>query len=211
MDSIAPIFLSSFIIALSGAMMPGPLLTKTVSESPRCGTMTGPLLIAGHGILEFGLLLLLFFGLAPILRSNTIIAGIAFIGGIILLWSAAEMFRSIPHASIPSQVTTQHNGRLITSGILMSMANPYWTIWWATIGLGYVVHSEKFGFPGVIAFFCGHILADLVWYTSISVAITKGKRFISARLYKAIIAICGGMMIAFAIYFVVNGFRKLIG
>jgi threonine/homoserine/homoserine lactone efflux protein len=43
---------TSFVIALSGAMMPGPLLTVTISESPRRGMLAGPLLVLGHGILD---------------------------------------------------------------------------------------------------------------------------------------------------------------
>ncbi|MBN1636251.1 MAG: LysE family transporter, partial [Deltaproteobacteria bacterium] len=61
------IFGSSFVIALSGAMVPGPLLTVTISESARRGAMTGPLLIVGHGILELLLLIAIMMGLAPFL------------------------------------------------------------------------------------------------------------------------------------------------
>lgn len=55
--------ISSFIIALSGAMMPGPLFAVTVSETPRRGWITGPVLVAGHGVLELSLLLLIVSGL----------------------------------------------------------------------------------------------------------------------------------------------------
>ena len=63
--SLIAIFTSSFIIALSGALMPGPLLTFTVSESPQRGAITGPLVILGHGILELALVLALLSGMAP--------------------------------------------------------------------------------------------------------------------------------------------------
>ena len=47
-DSIAVlfgIFATSFVIALSGALMPGPVLTVTISESTKRGFWAGPLII----------------------------------------------------------------------------------------------------------------------------------------------------------------------
>ena len=67
------IFTSSFVIALSGALMPGPLLTVTISESTRRGAVAGPLMILGHGILELALILALLAGLAPILKRDDVI------------------------------------------------------------------------------------------------------------------------------------------
>ena len=59
--SLALIFGSSFVIALSGALMPGPLLTATIAESSRRGFIAGPLLIGGHAILEMALIGALLF------------------------------------------------------------------------------------------------------------------------------------------------------
>lgn len=42
---IVTIFITSFIIAFSGAMMPEPPLTVAISETPRRGFITGRLLI----------------------------------------------------------------------------------------------------------------------------------------------------------------------
>ena len=50
------LFFSSIVIALSGAMMPGPMLTVVVTETPRHGARAGPLVVLGHGILELVLL-----------------------------------------------------------------------------------------------------------------------------------------------------------
>ncbi len=95
------------------------------------------------------------------------------------------------------------------SGILMSVANPYWIIWWATIGLGYILYSWRFGFWGIAFFFVGHILADLVWYSLIAVAVAGGRHFLTNRLYRGLIAVCAVFLIVFAGYFSYAGFEKL--
>ena len=46
------IFMTSFVIALSGALAPGPLLAACISESTKHGFKSGPLMILGHAILE---------------------------------------------------------------------------------------------------------------------------------------------------------------
>ncbi|MBW1852976.1 MAG: LysE family transporter, partial [Deltaproteobacteria bacterium] len=82
--SLIAIFSSSFLIALSGALMPGPLLTVTVSESSQRGASVGPLMILGHGILELALVLALLSGLAPFLKREDVFVAIALAGGCIL-------------------------------------------------------------------------------------------------------------------------------
>ena len=95
------------------------------------------------------------------------------------------------------------------SGILMSVANPYWIIWWATIGLGYILYSWRFGFWGIAFFFVGHILADLVWYSLVAAAVAGGRHFLTNRLYRGLIAVCAVFLIVFAGYFAYAGFEKL--
>ncbi|HRT27943.1 MAG TPA: LysE family transporter, partial [Syntrophales bacterium] len=67
MESLAGIALSSFMIALSGAVMPGPVLTVTISESLRRGFLAGPLIILGHGLLEIALLAVFVLGFADVI------------------------------------------------------------------------------------------------------------------------------------------------
>lgn len=203
------IFASSFVIALSGALMPGPLLTATISESSRRGFIAGPLLIGGHAILELALIVALLFGLAPFLQKPSVFATIALSGSIILILMAFGMFRSLPHLSLSWKSETRRSTHPILSGILMSVANPYWTIWWATIGLGYILYSLQFGIWGVVFFFAGHILADLAWYSLISAAVAGGRHFLTDRIYRRLIAVLATFLICFAGYFAYAGFLKL--
>ncbi len=203
------IFVSSFIIALSGAMMPGPLLTVTIGESSRRGFMAGPLLIAGHAILELLLLAALLLGLAPWLQRPVVFAATALTGSLILLWMAFSMFRSLPSLSLQQKGQQTTGNHLIINGILMSAANPYWIIWWATIGLGYITYSRQFGLRGIVFFFAGHILADLSWYSLISAAVARGRNFFNDRLYRGIIFFCAAFLVVFACYFACTGWRIL--
>lgn len=211
MASLAAIFLSSFVIALSGALMPGPLLTVTISESPRRGFATGPLLIAGHGILELMLVAAIFLGLAPLLQKPVVFSVIALAGAAILVWMAAGMFRALPVLSLKPGAASASKGKsLVVTGILMSLANPYWSVWWVTIGLGYILQSRQFGLWGVWFFFAGHILADFLWYSAISTAVAKGGRLLTDRIYRVLTGLCAGFLVVFAAYFFYAGLKAFI-
>jgi threonine/homoserine/homoserine lactone efflux protein len=209
LTTLLTIFISSFVIALSGALMPGPLLTVTISESSRRGFITGPLLIAGHAILELALVVALLLGLAPFFQQPSVFITVAIAGSLILFWMALGMFRSLPSIHLSWKEEHERSNHPMISGILMSVANPYWIIWWATIGLGYILYSWQFGFLGIAFFFAGHILADLGWYSLISAAVAGGRNFLTDRLYKGLIAACAVFLILFACYFAYAGIQKL--
>ena len=204
------IFSTSFVVAFSGAMMPGPLMTTTIGESARNGPWVGPKMIAGHAILEIVLLLAIFFGLAPLFQKDLFFILIALIGGTIMIWMAQSMFRSIPKLEINTRTNTGSTMNLYLAGALMSLANPYWIIWWATIGLGYVLHSHKLGFAGIVFFFIGHILGDLVWYSAISFAVGKGKNFFGNKTYRVLVGACAAFLAFFAVWLIYDGINKLI-
>lgn len=210
MLALLTIFTTSFFIAFSGAMMPGPLMTMTIGESARSGPWVGPKMIAGHAVLEFALLLALFFGLAPLFKNEIFFIAVAIAGGLILIWMAQNMFRSLPTLEINAGKTSKKTMNLYLAGILMSLANPYWIIWWATIGLGYVLVSKELGLAGIVFFFSGHILGDLVWYSAISFGIGKGRKFFSNKTYRILVGTCAVFLAFFAIWLIWDGVAKLI-
>ena len=208
--SLAAVFCSSFLIAFSGAMMPGPLLTVTVSESTQHGAMTGPLMIFGHGLLELALVIALLLGVAPILQRHDVFVVISLVGGLILLWMALSMLKSLPGLTLSLKPGERKETNLILSGMLFSLINPYWLLWWATIGLAYIMHSVQFGVMGVAAFFVGHILADLAWYSMISFGISKGRRFFSDVVYRRLIGCCASFLVLFSGYFIYSGVARIV-
>ena len=208
--ALLTIFGSSFVIALSGALMPGPVLTVTVSESARQGAKAGPLMIFGHGLLELVLVLALLGGLAPFFSRDEVFIFVSLLGGAILLWMACTMFRELPGLKLKLEQDDQKPRSLILAGILLSLANPYWFIWWATIGIGYILYSVKFGIPGIVAFFTGHILADLAWYSLISFGVAKGRNFFTDTFYRRLIGACATFLFVFSCYFFYSGLERII-
>jgi threonine/homoserine/homoserine lactone efflux protein len=202
---------TSFIVALSGALMPGPLLTVTVGEAARRGFWAGPLIIVGHAALELALVLLLLVGLGAWLHRPLILGTVAVLGAGLLAWMGVMLLKASRHSRLEFAVHNNFGLHPVLAGILMSAANPYWLIWWLTIGLGYVMFATRYGAAGVALFFIGHILADFAWYSLVAGAVAQGRRFLSDGIYRGFLAGCGLFLFAFGGYFGFQGVRFFLG
>lgn len=208
------IFSTSFIVALSGAMMPGPLLAITVAQAARRGFWAGPLLILGHGLLELPILLVLVLGLIRFKNDGIVPAIISIIGGIVLITMGfGILVRSRHRVTMPTAgtVTKGSNPQGIVTGILGSASNPYLFIWWVTIGASYLLWALKLGAWGVVSFFSGHILADLGWYTLVAFVVATGRRVMSDTVYRLVFIVCGVALVGLGGYFIFTGIRYFMG
>jgi threonine/homoserine/homoserine lactone efflux protein len=97
----------------------------------------------------------------------------------------------------------------VPAGILTSISNPYWIIWWATIGLNFVSISRAYGNLGILTFFSGHLLSDLSWYSLISALVTFGRKLISDPIYRGTLVACALALIGFGAYFGLAGINLL--
>jgi threonine/homoserine/homoserine lactone efflux protein len=207
---LAGVPVTSFIVALSGALMPGPLLTLTVGEAARRGFWAGPLIILGHALLELALVLLLLAGVGVWLHRPVVLGLVGVVGAGMLGWMGLGLLKAARHSHLEFDPQGDSGLNPVLAGVLMSAANPYWLIWWLTIGLGYVLFSMKYGWLGVALFFIGHILADFAWYTLVSGAVAQGRHFLSDRLYRGFLAGCGVFLFAFGGYFGIQGVHFLL-
>ena len=205
---LAGLFISSFIIGLSGAVMPGPVLAVTINHAARRGAKAGPLIVLGHALLEGPLVLALALGLGALIARPGVSGVIGGVGAVILFWLGAGMLRSLPGLRLdleagPGQAGLAGAWGPVKDGALLSLANPYWSLWWATVGLGFMAVALRAGQGGLglLAFFLGHISADLVWYLAVAFLVAKGRRFLSQRLYQGVVAVCALCILGFGVYF----------
>jgi len=195
------IFLTSFFVAFSGALSPGPLFAITIVDTGKYGSKTGPLLIIGHAFIEFILIVFMILGLSEILKNKTFNKFIIFFGCIVLFIMGFLIILDSSKKEIKNNRNKMFsNISLPIKGIMASISNPYWFLWWLTIGLTYFTISLKFGAKGVFVFFVGHILADFIWYSIVSIGIWKNKKFIEGKFYKWLCNFCGIFLLGFSIF-----------
>jgi threonine/homoserine/homoserine lactone efflux protein len=215
LQSSAQLFAAAFVIALTGAMAPGPFLTVTITDTARYGRRAALLLLAGHALLEAVLLVGFAFGLQSILRAPSVSTALALIGGAFLAWMALDLLRGVVRRTLTLDVTgsvdapTQARFGGILRGAAVSLSNPYWTLWWATIGVKLASDALAIGPAGIVAFFAGHEAADVAWYAFIAQAVHSGRRFLSDRVYRALIGVCAAMLLALAASFLAGGIGSL--
>lgn len=201
--SIIFIAASSFVIALSGALVPGPLFSITVSESAQKGFRAGPMIILGHGLLEIAIGFLLVFEITPFLSGEKAKMYIGLIGGFVLIVMGGMLIRDARTAQLNySSRKNKSSFNPVLAGVVGSLSNPYWTVWWITIGLGYLVSSLRVGMWGVVAFFAGHIAADLAWYSLVSFAVARGRRIMGEKGYRYLLSACGIFLVVFGGWFI---------
>jgi threonine/homoserine/homoserine lactone efflux protein len=205
----AALFASAFVVGLSGALMPGPLLTVTIAESARRGFKAGPLIALGHAMLELALIIALLAGLSFYLQQPMVTMVISLLGGAFLVFLGLNMIGDVSRGRVSLEGSGNSSARGINmhplvAGILVSLGNPFWSVWWATIGLTYLTVALKSGTAGVASFYSGHILADLLWYSLIAAAVAGGRRFLQPKVYQIIIAFCGIFLIGLGGYFIMT-------
>ena len=210
MQTLPSIFVGSFLIGFSGAIMPGPMLTVTIREATRRGFWAGPLVVLGHGLLELALVVALLHGLGRWIDTPLFSATVGLVGGLMMLVMALGMLRSLPNLRLQLEnAAPGKRGGAVLGGLLTSLSNPYWTLWWATVGVGYLALTAGAGVAGTTAFFGGHILSDLVWFSLVSTLVHYGRRFFTDRSYRFLVGGCAVLLLYFAATFTHSGWQAL--
>jgi threonine/homoserine/homoserine lactone efflux protein len=192
------------MVGLSGAVVPGPMLTVTISNSLENGAISGPKIVLGHVLAEIAIMIVFILGLRVIIGSNISTFIIGTIGGLVLIYMGYKIVNSSSITYIQkNEVKNKQNS--IISGIITSISNPYFFLWWVTIGWAFLVQGmELAGIAGVIAFIVGHWGADLGFYSTVSVLTSKGSEVLKGKGYKTLMNICGGFLVILGIYFILN-------
>jgi len=200
---LSAFLIEAVLISLSGVMAPGPITAVTVSKGTK-SPHAGAIIALGHGIVEIPLMILILYGFGEILKIAYIKAIIGLLGGLFLLKMGLNLLQGIKQAKINSS-NNPHSP--LMAGIILSLANPYFLIWWATIGSILIFRSITFGLFGFVIFMILHWSCDFFWCYFLSALSFKGGQFFGKRLQQVLFAICGVFLLFFSAKFIYDAMK----
>ena len=191
------------VISASGVMAPGPLFAANVSYGLRAGTRAGFKMAVGHTIVELPLVILLGIGVFSLESFPEFRTIISIFGAITLFVFALIQIRTV-FKKKEHVLSNPKQGPLIT-GIVLSALNPFFIIWWLTIGFKLISDAMlMWAFAGILIVFALHIWMDFAWLGTVSFLASKSSKILSNRNYKVLMAGLSLMLIYFGVTFLVD-------
>lgn len=193
-------------ISLTGVMAPGPVTAVTITKGA-ARKEAGALIAVGHGIVEVPVIVLIGLGFAAFMAVPGVRVAVGIVGGGVLIWMGLNMLRTRPQAF---EQRREVAGGCVLAGLTTTAANPYWFVWWATVGAALVVSASAWGLVGLLAFAVTHWLCDLGWLSFLSWGVFTSKRIWTPTVYRVVLAVCGAVLLGFGIYFISSGVGQAI-
>ena len=194
------------VISMSGVMAPGPITTATIVEGSKTRT-AGVFIALGHGVVEIPLIIAIRYGLGSFFNLSGVKAAIGLGGGIVLLLMGISMVKAAKNVQETSDSPNPRSP--LMAGILLSAGNPYFLVWWATVGAALILKSIAFGVLGFILFVLVHWLCDLGWYAFLSSLSFHGGRFFGHRFQQSLFVVCGLLLVLFSFKFILSSIVML--
>jgi len=193
------------ILTASGALAPGPLFFLTISHGIKTGTKSGITFSIAHSIIEFTLVMLLALGLLSVANEPAIKLIVGITGGTALIVFGTMQIRGSMHESKEKDSGSAVTRNLFLIGLALTGLNPYFIVWWLTIGANLILLSLEFaGLGGVILMYISHVWVDYVWLTLVAGFAKKGAKILRLKWYRILITIFGVVLIYFGLSFLIN-------
>ena len=155
------------------------------------------------------LIVLLVAGINRFLQSGGAQVGIGLTGGAFLLLMGTQLLLSLRVDGSTQQAVPQRHP--FWSGVVLTGANPYFLLWWATVGLALATRATEFGAVALVLFALVHWLCDLGWLETLSLAGFKGTEVFGPRSLKVVSGVCGACLFGFGVKFVWDAGVRITG
>ena len=202
MVQLAEFAIAVITISVSGVMSPGPLFAANVVYGLRSGMQSGLKMAMGHTVVELPLVILLGMGVVSLETIPQFRETVSVLGAVSLFAFAGLQIRSVIKKS---STTFQSKHGPFLAGIMLSALNPFFLIWWFTIGFKLISDALLLAsFAGIGIMFAFHIWMDYAWLGTVAFFSSKGKKILSNRNYTIFMIAISGVLVYFGIVFAIE-------
>jgi threonine/homoserine/homoserine lactone efflux protein len=200
------------VVTASGALAPGPLSFGILKQGSEQGARSGFSCAVGHTLFEFPLVLALAFGLLAAAGLPMIKSVIGLVGGLALIgFGILQIYETVKTRVDPSGTTK--TSRLPASSVALGFAltglNPYFILWWLTIGSVLIVQALAFAaIVGVLIMYVSHVWMDYAFLSSLAYFAKKGKNFVGSKYYKLVLIAFGIILVCYGLSFTLDAIRS---
>ena len=187
------------VISCSGVMQPGPVTATVITMGTR-NRYAGILLALGHGIVEFPLMVIIVLGVGKVFERRGVQIAIGLSGGVFLILMAIQSWLNL-RVKADTQPKAL-SGKPILAGMILSAGNPFFLIWWATVGLALATQAAQWGIWAFVLFALTHFSMDLIWLQILSWASFKGSVLLGPRGLRIVLTICSAALLTFGLFFI---------
>lgn len=184
-------------ISLSGVLMPGPVFAASIIKGVE-RKHAGAWIAFGHLTVEVPLILCIIAGLYYVFMNPWVKTGIGVFGGLLLIFIGVRMIRIRRSKESIKRAFPYHP---FIAGVITTISNPYFILWWATVGASLIIWGLGFGLIGIIGFIIVHECCDLGWDYFVAYTSFKSRRLWTEKRRACIFGICGLLLVGFGVYF----------
>ena len=189
-------------ISVSGVMSPGPLFAANLAYGLKGGAKAGLKMAYGHTVVELPLVILLGVGVLSLESIPYFREVVALLGAISLFVFAGMQIKSV--LKKPSSIFEGRYGPFL-AGIMLSALNPFFLIWWFTIGFKLISDALILAsFAGIGIMFAFHIWMDYAWLGTVGYLSSKGKKILSSKNYVLFMIAISGILVYFGVMFILE-------
>jgi threonine/homoserine/homoserine lactone efflux protein len=201
-----PLLLSVVVISLSGVMMPGLMFGVTLVKSLK-SPWAGAEIALGHAVIEVPITLLIYFGFARFFENTIAQLVLSILGGSMIIWLGISMFRARTEM-VRGGKDLPYNAFI--TGILTSALNPFFWLWWVTIGSMLVMKFFDFGVTGLAVFIVVHWLCDLVWLSFVSNLVYRTHSLWGRKFQEGLFITGSLLLVGFGIWYTISGIQLVV-
>jgi threonine/homoserine/homoserine lactone efflux protein len=194
------------ILSASGALAPGPLFFVTVSHGIKSGTKSGILFSIAHSIIEFTLVMLLALGLLSVANVPAVRLAVGVAGGAaLIIFGAMQIHSSYSYSPEETKTVQRAKRSLFLLGLAFTGLNPYFIVWWLTVGANLIFIALEFaGLAGVVFMYVCHVWIDYAWLILVSGFAKRSSKIIQFKWYRILMAVFGTILIYFGLTFLID-------